>query len=414
MTPFPIESLPNDLFSQVNLSIDVCTIIYELDSNNFEKSIINFTHLVGSAQIDQIKNLNLLFIIKNAIQIRQTQLKILSQFLVAMEKAQIETINFSEFNNTLLKDILYCQDFIIRPVEMRFLKESVETGLFDVKTILNEIEKYYKKFDKYDIIHFYHFSWFAPEIEKENPFLYQKFIESMNSVHQKMKWEPDFEPFFSSFEKLRENNWKQFYSEINGDESTSYQIMKNDNHEFLQKKEHSNLNKKIIPGIFDCMLHVAKGNPSLLEISAFYGSIQSFKYLLLNEVEIGMGKTQTSQAFGRFHLKEHWNSMNFAIAGGNAEIIHLLERKCSIFEGCVEIAIKFHRNHIFKWLLENEKVDKEKLDRIKLFQACVESNNAKSLLYLLSKDFTITKNEIEVSKIKLSGICGEIIQFYLS
>ena len=92
----------------------------------------------------------------------------------------------------------------------------------------------------------------------------------------------------------------------------------------------------------------APKNVSLLSLSAFYGAIKIFKYLTLNKVEYSTIDTL------------------FAVAGGNFEIIHLLEHKNVKFDTfCFKLASQYHRNDLFEWLRINymgktiQKYDKE-------------------------------------------------------
>ena len=84
---------------------------------------------------------------------------------------------------------------------------------------------------------------------------------------------------------------------------------------------------------------------SLIEYSAFYGSIQIFQYLILNNAEL------TSSLW------------LFSIHGKNAEIIHLLEEnhikpKDETFKECYIESIKCHHNEIAKYI-ENNLLDQD-------------------------------------------------------
>lgn len=75
-------------------------------------------------------------------------------------------------------------------------------------------------------------------------------------------------------------------------------------------------------------------NPSFLDISAFFGSMKIFKFLFMNNVRKGR------------------MIANFAVAGGNYEIIHILEGENISFTdlSVVQTAIKFFRNDIVEYL----------------------------------------------------------------
>lgn len=91
------------------------------------------------------------------------------------------------------------------------------------------------------------------------------------------------------------------------------------------------LGNKIKPSIFETNSFLLDKSPTLIEYSAFYGSIQIFKYLLLNGVEVD---------------PDIWL---YAIHGKNADLIHYLEEKRifpsdKTYEQCFKESIKCHHN----------------------------------------------------------------------
>ena len=82
-------------------------------------------------------------------------------------------------------------------------------------------------------------------------------------------------------------------------------------------------------------------NVSLIDYSAFFGSIKCFQFLLMNGSKL-------DKAF------------KYAVAGSNLEIIHFCEQNRPSFEGIYEVSIEFHRNDIFRYFT------KIKLSKIKI------------------------------------------------
>ena len=72
-------------------------------------------------------------------------------------------------------------------------------------------------------------------------------------------------------------------------------------------KKNINLNSSINPSIFETNSYLIENNPTLIEYAAFFGSIEIFQYLSINNVELN---------------SKLWL---FAIHGQNPSIIHLLE-----------------------------------------------------------------------------------------
>ena len=95
-----------------------------------------------------------------------------------------------------------------------------------------------------------------------------------------------------------------------------------------------------VSSIFETNQFLLDKKPTLIEYAAFFGSIQIFKYLQMNNVEL---------------TPSLWL---YAIHGSNAEIIHFLienhiEPKDNSYWECFEEAIKCHHNEIADFLREN-------------------------------------------------------------
>ena len=76
---------------------------------------------------------------------------------------------------------------------------------------------------------------------------------------------------------------------------------------------------------------------SYLQIIAFYGAVKCFKHAYLtNEYDLS-------------------DVEEYAVAGGNLEIIHILEQRNVSFNNCLKISLKFHRNELSDWILMHYK-----------------------------------------------------------
>ena len=121
---------------------------------------------------------------------------------------------------------------------------------------------------------------------------------------------------------------------------------------------------KIELSIFETNRFIIKRkNPSLIEYAAFFGSIQIFRYLYLNKVEL----TQSLWLY--------------AIHGRNPEIIHILEEKqivpsdVSYFE-CFDECIKCHHNEIADYIKLNIIDPKNEIeDEYDFFSSSIKSYN---------------------------------------
>lgn len=90
---------------------------------------------------------------------------------------------------------------------------------------------------------------------------------------------------------------------------------------------------------------INENEPSLIETAAFYGSVEIFKYLLMQEVPLSQ------------------KLPSFTISGGNTELFGIIEDlfdlyNISFFDN-IEAAIRYHRNDIFEYLRSNSLFNNE-------------------------------------------------------
>lgn len=92
-------------------------------------------------------------------------------------------------------------------------------------------------------------------------------------------------------------------------------------------------------------------NTRFIDAASFYGSIKCFRYLLLNGSSIDK------------------NLMDFAISGGNTEIIRLIvnsdEKMKSYIKETAHIAVFFHHYDVYNWIKEaNPVTSKEEREAV--------------------------------------------------
>ncbi|KAK8883733.1 hypothetical protein M9Y10_042831 [Tritrichomonas musculus] len=175
-------------------------------------------------------------------------------------------------------------------------------------------------------------NYFLPEIKDFISFKIQKKIESQNrNLLNLNKHEKIDQSIFDEMRKIGEN------------ENHLCQLIRNDSiNDFISHVNRSNISfaSTIKPSIFETNSFLIKNNPTLIEYSAFFGSVQIFKYLYLNKVEIKPSIWQ------------------FAIHSRSSEMIHVLE-ECQIkplndnYQKCLNESIKCHHNEIANYIFDN-------------------------------------------------------------
>ena len=137
-------------------------------------------------------------------------------------------------------------------------------------------------------------------------------------------------------------------------------IIQNDLIEDLQKcvlmNENFDFNNKITIHRYFIASYMGVNNYlSYIEFATLVGSIKCFKYLYLNNA-----------------LPENDDELNkiccYAIAGGNTEIIHILEQKGAHFnKECLNYSIFFHHDDLINWLLINYPIDEKEIVYYQLY-----------------------------------------------
>lgn len=192
------------------------------------------------------------------------------------------------------------------------------------------------------------------------------------------------EEVISQILKTHDLNIDSFYKNIKEGENEAYicSLIRSDSiEEFVSYVNRTNYpisDGKIQNSIFETNLFLANQNPSLIQYSAFFGSIQIFHYLRLNGVSIS---------------PSIWP---YAIHGRNADIIHLLEENIKEdisykFETYRNEAIKCHHNDIAHYIEESLINHKNTND----YEIIFKSHNYEFLpnyLYNFSNEFKFESN----------------------
>ena len=78
---------------------------------------------------------------------------------------------------------------------------------------------------------------------------------------------------------------------------------------------------------------------SYMQLMSFFGSVKCFKHAISTNA---------------YDIKD---TAKYAIAGGNNEIIRILEQNGVSFDGCFEVSVKYHRFELCDWLLTHYKCE---------------------------------------------------------
>ncbi|KAK8884331.1 hypothetical protein M9Y10_043439 [Tritrichomonas musculus] len=229
-----------------------------------------------------------------------------------------------------------------------------------------------------------------------------KMTESIARQMYELKQLHFFASEVTSFIKSEEiaKNDEEFEKKRKIGENDSYicQLIRNDDlNEFISYVNRSNIDLKsnIEKSIFETHTSLIDSfRVTLIEYAAFFGSIQIFKYLIVNGVEL------------RPYI---WS---YAIHGGNFEMIHLIEEKNTDsygtnFNDFILDAIKYHQNDIANYLITNHSNAK-----YKLISAAIENYNflfidnevSKKMVKLIQNDYvSIIEILLKTTSVKINA-----------
>ena len=182
--------------------------------------------------------------------------------------------------------------------------------------------------------------------------------KSLLSLHSMLLKRPGYEKYGANNDELHAMLLTQgiickneesgvIYTEEKTPEEIKMMIFKEDDLDpFIKMSSELGFNAKSKENVAsNSPIAFVNGNkkPSYLQIIAFYGAIKCFKHACL------------SNEYDFFDIEK------YAIAGGNMEIVHILEQRNYSFENCLEVSIKYHRNELCDWILIHNKCSEAEL-----------------------------------------------------
>lgn len=239
---------------------------------------------------------------------------------------QCRPLNFNLYLKLLqkfskeIKDQFSSEYLLSRIFKNNFLRYKMyEIGLITYDSILRQSNA-----DKNVFIYFF------PEISVHDKRYYRRRLRQSFPLKQEiMSIDPEFH------KKMRKIGYRN-------DDDITISIIKDDIQTFQYLWEHQEIDlKKFIfkKSIYSINNFINEKEPNFLELSAFFGSIQVFKFLW-------MKKTFPIERISQF-----------AIAGGCFEIIHIIEDQQNLFDyhfiSNINASICFSREEIYDYLMNN-------------------------------------------------------------
>lgn len=245
---------------------------------------------------------------------------------------------------TIFRGLYYTKPFPKESSHLCFLFNCFKRGVFPILDIIHQIKIFSKETIKTARSLCWIFCYFAPEIEETDPLLFTKLREILDQVSKKSNFPPVFRHFYNDYENISKNNWTVFKTKRDQlhHKNTLVSRIRKDDVEFFKELLRSpeyDIDKRIVPTLYAQSSYL-QNHPTLIQVAAFFGATKTFRYLLIHNADLN------ARDYHSMTLPQ------FAVAGGNIEIIRICQQNCLNFAGTLHIAALFHRIEILEWLHE--------------------------------------------------------------
>ena len=349
--------------------------LFNLTEENIDETLNNILNSVFIVGENQQKEL--VHTVMNTLVYRPLNAHIIAKFVNSLltnektESTNLKSLFLSKLSAPAFSDLSH----------LVFYRELLDLKTYTEEEIVNQIIFFFFNFPPAQITHIILFAWFTPEIEKHNSEHFNRILE-LAAVSQVIQGRPDISHFFKNFELFKQNDYELWHEcmKTNDQPDSLTFIIRNDDIEALQnyisQKQDFDFNQRIPPFMFGVSSFLTCF-PTLVEYACFTGSIKCVRFLIENGADVTIQDVA------------HTTIAQFAVEGGNIEIIQLLEKNDKVsFSGCLSCAAQFFRNDIYEWLIsENSShlISKSDLKDTSPLHFAAESGNIQIVLKCLDE-----------------------------
>jgi ankyrin repeat protein len=341
-----------------------------LSSDNLEESkqwVLQSPWVANGTSLRQLASSILV-----AARVRVMSIPLLASLLRFLCSSASEDNSLDEIRRLILSGIFravsYSKSFPNESAMFSLLFQCFREGIFDISDIIPRLRFMVKGLDSLRSS-CWAFCYLAPELQKADKALYDKLLSSLRQGTSRTQFPQTFRKFSAKLPDFRKNNWRllrkrrQYFSH----KVTLLARIRADDIDGLRVAATSpsfNIETRILPTVYTPS-NFLQGHPTLIHVAAFFGSINCFRFLLVNGADL----RTTDHNFVTLP--------QFAVAGGNVEIVRLCQQYDLDFFGAIHTAITFHRNELFEWLAGSASPDFSVLDLSgqTLLHAACDSNN---------------------------------------
>lgn len=296
-------------------------------------------------------------------------------------------------------------------VELRKEVEFILRWLIDHKLIeFDEIIKNGLKFYSFYLIDF---------LEKKNP----KIIEIMSEIYKDL-----YQTFFQNLEEIKKNDW-EIHKKLVQEGMNNYEIaiaIQNDDKDKLQqivaqpKYNNVELCKVEVPSsVYERCTFIDR-KQTLIQYSAFFGSINCFKFLIMNDPKFAPNNFQVIENQDEQNKQDeqdndkklnpfrndpnYVNLAKYAVASGNPEIIHIIEQKGCSFDDTLKFAFDYAHHDIFDWIRMNKYENSKQLPLSSFLTKCVHQMQISLMIEMLEDGMNPNESKLITAAVEEENI----------
>ncbi|OHS93315.1 hypothetical protein TRFO_11949 [Tritrichomonas foetus] len=306
-----------------------------------EKVILESDWIISPKQVKQFAHTCVL-----AAEYRPMQIETIAILLERLLKFSSDENSLKLLPEFLLSSIFrglyYQKPFPKESSNLCFLFYCFNHNVLTILEIIHQIKMFGKESKERGRSLCWIFCYFAPEIQKADNLLFTQLLEILKKCSEMAHFPPVFRNFYNNYEELESNNWSVFKTRRNQlyHKNTYVAKIRNDDVEYFRELSSSpnfNIDTRIYPTIYQSS-PMLQNHPTLIMVAAFFGAIECFKFFAMHNAD----------------MSEHDHHLvtlpQFAVAGGNIEIIRLCQMNRLDFDGTIHYAALFHRTEILEWL----------------------------------------------------------------
>ena len=285
---------------------------------------------------------------------------------------------------------------LLNPLELSnskcfLLLHCLRIGLFSEEDVVSSFRPYYDRDCKLPSQWMPFMAWFGNVIEQVDPVFYGDCVKQYIDIFRHTFAEEKNKAFVGQFDELVQKGWMNLVDEP---------LLGLSNHVIVQviaRDDVGALDRIVHEGRFNVNMHVDKAilethemfqdEPTLVQIAAFYGK-QCFEYLR----QKGASLSKRDRA-GRTVIQ-------FAVAGGNLDVVQYLEGIGADTAGVMHAAALYHQNDLFEYFFNKNKYAVAAIipPYAGVMHCCAASDNAKLMMLCF-------ENDVDVNSREPGGVC---------